>query len=142
MNRRAFRRGHRMHCAECDAKLATIKTRPDGSEQIDLDAGWQYMVNGKAAKPRKGHGGPLYVDGPRTLTRTLPISRSEAGVWTITPRARQRLQEGRRPTYRRPSPSGMGWNPEHFIPVPTSIECWRCGLVQTLDLPGSSQRTG
>jgi hypothetical protein len=124
-----------MHCAECDQALTIIKRRRDGSEQIDLEAGWMYTEDGKVPAPK---GSYLYTDG----WRTMPIPAGRGGVWRMTPRARQRVQEGRRPMFRRPSPSGLGINPEHFIGVPTAIECWRCGLVQTLDLPGSSRRTG
>jgi hypothetical protein len=55
------------------------------------------------------------------------------GVWKITPRARERLREGRRPSYRRLSPDAPGADPRHYITLPARIECWSCSLTQWIE---------
>jgi hypothetical protein len=62
------------------------------------------------------------------------------GVWTITRRARERLRQGRRPSYRRRSRDAPGASPWHSVRLPTRIKCWLCDLEQVLDLPGGLSR--
>jgi len=106
---RAYPQGNRVLCAACGVELARV-----------WDSKTEFAFHDRRFHVELGQGW---------------MFDSSDKVWRITRRGRERLRDGRRPTYRREARRAKESRHDMII-VPAKVECWHCGETQTIDAKG------